>query len=328
MANNQFKKLILLSVSLGLIYSCSKESIQLDVTGMTSIAKAIHTKNQHRTKEELKALTNSVEAFLSKPNAEKLITLQNNWVKTHDALLKVKFLAQTPTSQLMIEQIDSSPIEPGFLDSLPSYPETGIISDLTVPMTEISIREQHQFTDPSEASLGFHVIEYLVFSRPIEDFIPSEDYRVERRRQLLMKVTVSLAKVLGVYLDIPLFAGNRVPSFYQMIVFLGQGVSQLYGESLQLMVNSHSPYSKTSRENLRTQVDMIKQIIFEPVNLGSQLVHLDALLARDVTHTVREVSNILDSDAEDKEIAAQCSALLEGLDHQLRGFVRLAEATN
>ena len=328
MAHNQLKKLILLAISLGLVYSCSEESIQPDVTGMASLATELHIKNKNRTKEELTALKNSVETFLSKPNTETLITLQHNWVKTHDALLKVKFLAQTSTSQLMIGQIDSSPIEPGFLDSLSLYPETGIISDITVPITEISIREQHQFTDPSEASLGFHVIEYLVFSRPIEDFMPSDDYRVERRRQLLMTITTSLAKALDVYLDIPLFAGTSDPSLHQMIVSLGQGVSQLYGESLKLMVDSHSPYSKTSRENLRTQVGMLKQMVFQPVNLGSQLVQLDALLARDVTHTVQEVSNLLDSDAGDDEIAVRCSALLEGLDHQLRSFIRLTEFTN
>ncbi len=45
MADNQLKKLILLAISLGLVYSCSEESIQPDVTGMASLATELHIKN-------------------------------------------------------------------------------------------------------------------------------------------------------------------------------------------------------------------------------------------------------------------------------------------
>ena len=326
MAYRQFKTLVLLVV-INLVSSCSDEPAEPDIADMASVATKLHLENQTRTTEYFSTLQGSIDEFLSTPNPQTLVALQNDWINAHDALLKVKFLTHAPNSQRLVEQIDSWPIAPGFLDALPLYPESGIISDFTVPITEEGIREQHQFTDPSEASLGFHVIEYLVFSRSIEDFIPSNDRKVKRRRQLLATVTESLASDLGAYLNIPLFPDDSEPSLHQMIIFLEQGISQLHGESLQLMVDPHSQDSNRSRENLRIQIDTIKQMIFEPVNLGSQLVHLDAVLARDVIHTVREVSNLLDANATDEDIAQRCSSLIEGLDHQTRSFVRAIETT-
>ncbi|HAK53175.1 MAG TPA: hypothetical protein DCM54_14920 [Gammaproteobacteria bacterium] len=326
MAYRQLKKLVLL-VIVSLASSCADEPDKPDIAIMASLATGLHIENQIRATEKFSTLENSINEFLSTPNPQTLIALQNDWINAHDALLKVKFLTHAPNSQRLVEQIDPWPIAPGFLDALPLYPESGIVSDISVPITEESIREQHQFTDPSEASLGFHVIEYLVFSRSTEDFMTSNDPRVKRRRQLLATVTDSLASDLEAYLNIPLFADDSVPSLHQMIIFLEQGISQLHGESLQLIVDPHSGDSNKSRENLQIQIDIIKQMIFEPVNLGSQLVHLDAVLARDVIHTVREVSSLLDANATDEDIAQRCSSLIEGLDHQMRSFVSAIETT-
>ena len=57
--------------------------------------------------------------------------------------------------QELLNRMDTWPLYPGYLDALPEWPESGLISDPYLEMTRKSLRVQHGATDASEASLGF-----------------------------------------------------------------------------------------------------------------------------------------------------------------------------
>ena len=57
--------------------------------------------------------------------------------------------------QELLNRMDTWPLYPGYLDALPEWPESGLISDPYLEMTRKSLRTQHGATDASEASLGF-----------------------------------------------------------------------------------------------------------------------------------------------------------------------------
>ncbi len=211
-------------------------------------------------------------------------------------------------------------MQEGFLDALPAYPESGIVSDITLEMIAPTIRNQHQITSSDEVSLGFHAIEYFAFARSIEDFIDSGEPRVERRRRLLELLVESLQQdVLLAIPDDPTTDGNTV--FSNLLSNLRGSIAGLYTETTQLVRDPHARFAGNSRHALQAQIGVLEQMLFEPVNIGSRLVLANARTAGDITHNVRQIAELLGSGVEDEEIVARCGPLLLGLDHQLREFI-------
>lgn len=314
MAHYQFKRLII-TLCLGACLSCEQnETVPGKLWADTTI---LHDGYKQTALTDLRELQQRVLQFLAEPNnAEHQLTAQSAWRDAHTSFLQVKFLIQSPMSE-----VDTWPVEPGFLDVLPTYPESGIISDLTLEITAAGLRHQHQFTDTTEAALGFHVIEFLIFSRPSTDFLVSKDPKIDRRRQILELVTALLVEDLSLKLrELIVSPVSTEEQLHQLMTLLEHSVSHLYGESLKLVVDPHSKFAGQSRKNLLTQIKIIDQLIFSPVNLGSKLVQLNEILTRDITHTIREIIALLESDGSDTEISEMCSRLLNGLDHQLRSF--------
>ncbi|MAI41245.1 MAG: imelysin family protein [Candidatus Azotimanducaceae bacterium] len=327
MVNNQPKALTLLFYCL-LTTSCSQESPESNQQNLFSPIEKLHTDNRTDAKEKFESFKVATDSFLANPTAKTLTALKEKWVKAHNGVLKFQFLANPSSHESFTRLIDSWPIEPGFIDTLPLYPKTGIVSDVTITINEEAIRKQHQFTDHSEAAIGFHVIEYLIFSRSLEEFIPEDDYRIVRRRLLLSTLVSSLAKDLDTYLDVPQFDKNSQPTLGKIMEILENGVSRLHQHSLKLLTNPHSAFSNKSRTNLQNQISIVEKVVFEPANLGSELVYLDEVLARDIIHTIRELSSLINSETTDEEIAFQCSSLLEGLKHQLRSLITILKLNN
>lgn len=58
----------------------------------------------------------------------------------------------------LLARIDSGPLYPGYLDSLPQWPESGLINDTFISLDHKTLRIQHGATDRSEASLGFSAL--------------------------------------------------------------------------------------------------------------------------------------------------------------------------
>lgn len=126
------------------------------------------------------ALVAATDRFLDIPGEDSMETLQTAWRNTHRQYAAL-FLFRPATGDATIDQW---PIEPGFLDAVPGHPESGIVSDASIPISLLSLREQHGFTDPTEASLGFHPLEFLIFARDPASYSGNSETSARRREVL------------------------------------------------------------------------------------------------------------------------------------------------
>jgi len=129
-----------------------------------------------------------VSSFLLSPGTETMNTIRRGWLDAHSAYeltsLQRYFMAAVlpePASTDLIQlqqRINHWPILPGYIDYVEGYPGSGIVNDITVRMAIPSLRQQHSAFDLAEATLGFHVVEFLLWGansdkislRPASDF--------------------------------------------------------------------------------------------------------------------------------------------------------------
>lgn len=132
--------------------------------------------------------------FLDNPNEEALKTLQTSWLQTHLAYSHAMFglLGSASDDPELAFRFDAWPIQAGFIDNLPLYPESGIVFDDTLPITIENLFDQHGITHNEEVILGLHALELLIFTRPVSDFKSGQNKFNDRRRELLKIITEQL----------------------------------------------------------------------------------------------------------------------------------------
>lgn len=117
--------------------------------------------------ESTAVLQQRVTAFLNAPSEESLSHARDSWVQAHDAyrLLHADYLA----AQLALPQqaddrdpIDAWPMLPGYLDSVPGYPHSGLVFS-EVPLTPEALAREHQSTDFAYLTRGFHPLEFMLW---------------------------------------------------------------------------------------------------------------------------------------------------------------------
>jgi putative iron-regulated protein len=130
-------------------------------------------------------------SFMYHPNPMSQTEIQQAWRKAYDSFLSSLIFSYLPIQdppdwysqeidyQNLLMQLDSWPIEGGYIDHIEGYPFSGIVNDLTLNIDEETIRSQHGFTDPSNASLGYHALEFMLWGgnseRSAPDFFPQEN---------------------------------------------------------------------------------------------------------------------------------------------------------
>lgn len=131
---------------------------------------------------ELESMQTEIARFLDNPSAGALSAVRAAWLRAHSAyeLTAVhRHFAQTvvdETARLNMSslqyQINHWPILPGYLDYLNSYPESGIVNDMTVPLAVDEIRAQHGLFDVNEVAIGFHALEFLIWGENLDRLSP------------------------------------------------------------------------------------------------------------------------------------------------------------
>lgn len=91
--------------------------------------------------------------------------------------------------QVILSRLDSWPLYPGYLDALPQWPDSGLISDPYLELTRQNLRRQHGATDPAEASLGFAAMAVALNGTPdapntLAAFTGEEGVPARRRQYL------------------------------------------------------------------------------------------------------------------------------------------------
>ncbi len=159
-------------------------------------------------------LATSVETFLGNPDNVNLETARAHWLRLHHTLVSLEAYCNRPETSDALKQLwfdlDAWPLEPGFIDSIPEYPNSGLINDLTLAMSEGALRSQHGATSPSEVSTGMHALEYLLWQRSLEEYqsrdqlseaesesgLSVEQLSSNRRREMLRLIVTLLVKDL------------------------------------------------------------------------------------------------------------------------------------
>ena len=130
-------------------------------------------------------------SFMYHPNPVNHTEIQAAWRLAYDRFLNSLIFSYLPIQdppdwysqkidyKQLLMQLDSWPIEGGYIDYIEGYPYSGIVNDLTLDINEESIRAQHGFTDPTNASLGYHAIEFMLWGhtgkRQSPDFFPQDN---------------------------------------------------------------------------------------------------------------------------------------------------------
>ncbi|MCG8671374.1 MAG: hypothetical protein MI867_18360 [Pseudomonadales bacterium] len=101
------------------------------------------------------------------------------------------FIAANKTTQLALDKLRgriATRLEmPGFIDAIEGYPFSGIVNDTSLPLTKNDLINQHGLTDPNDVSLGFYVLEFLLWgentnpekhiARMSNDFAPAIEWQ-------------------------------------------------------------------------------------------------------------------------------------------------------
>ncbi|WP_345550689.1 imelysin family protein [Microbulbifer aestuariivivens] len=164
------------------------------------------------TQAAVEVLNHTVEALLEKPSAEQLQAAKLAWLDAHR-----EFAAALPYIRLAFapgplrEQgralqlvVDSWPAQPGYLDTVPGYSDSGIVNDTAVELTLTNLRRQHRLTAHEEASTGFHALEVMLWGptseRAATDFTAEstgekpEALAANRRRALTRLMVEALSE--------------------------------------------------------------------------------------------------------------------------------------
>jgi hypothetical protein len=142
-------------------------------------------------------LQSDIQSFISKPTNEGQSKAQVSFVSCYHAWVSSSLYFQTAFNfseqkqfQQLVDLIDTRPFLPGYIDGIPTYPYSGLVYDLDLPINAGTLRSQHRLMDEDSASVGFPVIEFFLWKTPVETHWYVNDTAentkaVERRKEYL-----------------------------------------------------------------------------------------------------------------------------------------------
>jgi putative iron-regulated protein len=259
----------------------------------------------------LEILRTASRALLNQPDNEALADTRQAWLDAHTAFeltalhryfASEMFEEQDSLALLQLQyQINHWPIVPGYLDYVEGYPDSGIVHDINVDLDSASLREQHGSFDVSEVTLGFHVIEFLLWGYGVDSALrPATDYNAievlsptqaergyaleqldnNRRRALLSIVTDILLtdfdSLQSLWNERVAALSERIEatSGTEIIVALADSMSAMLTEELLLrslypMLNGdfvesiQSPYSRSTQNAVSSQLSGLERLLLE-----------------------------------------------------------------
>lgn len=260
-------------------------------------------------------LDTRIAALLHEPDEQSLAQTRLAWRQAYDAYLQALLFSYLPITDpsewrrqgldqmTLLERLDSWPIEPGYIDYLPGYPFSGIVNDLALDLNGQTLLDQHGFSDPTSASIGYHPIEFMLWgndgTRTARDFLPREntaavllpaqdqlqandDISVQnhhRRREYLQLVSEQLQKDLqriqrrwqpseGYYAE-SLQRANPEQALQALLIAMQRLTSQ---QLLQRRLEQHSSeFSVTSLDDLQALSDGVFAMLTATDTSGSGL---------------------------------------------------------
>lgn len=224
------------------------------------------------------------QEFLSTPSQTLLRQLQNAWRSAHQHFVTCQLYQQGVSRDWQLvstlrAQLDAWPVMGGYIDAIPGYPDTGIINDSSIAVSTQTLIEQHQLTDTTDVTLGFHAIEFLLWGEDLQrsytDYIGSSpemsemgfDTNPENRRRTLLRETMTLLLVQthqlqGRWQDDPAswrttlshYAKEQQATYLykSMLAYLNGLNKRFFDPNIQgdLFLIEESPFSHATRDGL------------------------------------------------------------------------------
>ena len=286
----------------------------------------------------LEQLQVSVTEFLSTPNSNNQKNAKRAWLQAHKAFLGSNLFSLVSQNQLIF-QIDAWPIQEGFLDSIPNYPQSGIINDLTVAIDTESLQEQHGITDSREVSLGFHALEFFIFSRKPESFSLSGD-NTKLRRRAAMKIILDLlisdidlafeeiGEASADFLsELDDYDGKDLDGLRRLLGILNTRMQLLLSEADHIGDDNsgHSRISESSWANLRDQIAVMNNLSGQKSELRKIFEKLDQNTTHDYDLTLNEAREILAGKKPSADKSTRIPLLFAALGHQLGDLQNILE---
>jgi putative iron-regulated protein len=263
-------------------------------------------------RSDLVSLQQTIDSLIDSPSPSALLEARISWSAAHQSYHQsnlphyfTSFIApanQTEQLYQLAYQMDHWPILAGYIDSVGGYESGGIVHDVNVELSTESLRQQHGLFDITEATLGFHVIEFLLWGEPnidstrreLEDFVRVNqltDTQSEsgmeinqvgnnRRRELLRLTSAILIEDFdsgfAIWTDASsgFLGAVEDRSSATILNLLLESVTAMITEelltrSLYPLLNGdiesalQSPYSQTSEITVAAQIQSVEQLLLE-----------------------------------------------------------------
>lgn len=153
------------------------ESVSVDATPSVAQQQVVALLQQEQV-ERLRRLSASslvfadaVEGLLGDPVEERLATAREGWAQLYRSFNEAVVIlacraAESAPLAGALQRVDPFPILPGYIDGLSDWPDSGIVNDVSLPLSRESLRAQQGVTAQEEVSLGFQVVAFLLEGEP------------------------------------------------------------------------------------------------------------------------------------------------------------------
>lgn len=144
-----------------------------------------------QAEQQTDALKDSISLLLDNPDPFTLQAAREQWQQAYLAYCRTLMFSYLPTQDpaewtkegidrhRLMHRVESWPIEGGYIDYVEGYPLTGIVNDLSLKLNRENLIAQHRFAAPESASLGFHVVEFLLWGedglRSASDYLKGKE---------------------------------------------------------------------------------------------------------------------------------------------------------
>lgn len=133
-------------------------------------------------------LQTATDEFLKHSDIERLHAAQQQWLQAHYDWHLAAFYLRVgelypdllPGLANTSASIHQPLMQAGYLDNIEGYPNSGLVNDITLPITADNLRQQHQRFDVEEVAIGLNAMEFELWDRDIKDFDPSATPNAEQ----------------------------------------------------------------------------------------------------------------------------------------------------
>ena len=231
--------------------------------------------------QKISLLSRNTKKYLETLSDEDHLEWQKTWRSAHESFIAITFLPMNEN----FSEIEAWPLTPGFIDSIENYPYSGIVNDSTIEITTDVLKAQHMITDPSEISLGFHVLEYYAFERTREDLNGTEEANKRRRAlislvsELLVEEIKTLEKGPPMKIDI---------SYPELITHIKDKVQRIH---IEIRSAEHCAFSESTGQIVKYQLMVFNELFKNTLEVDKYLEEISPDSSDEIESLLTEIEN-------------------------------------